>query len=303
VSWPGEEDRPDAAPLAEATEGVQPAAVDAIGGAQPLADEAFDAAVAMSVDAIGGVQPGVVQAIGGVQPAAVEALLFAAEGPLSPQSLRDVLARADSLDVAEGDVERVLRALQARYADEERGFALVEVGAGWELRTRPAYAAYVHELYRNPPVRLTRAALEVLAIVAYRQPCTRADVEEIRGVDCSRMLRTLLERSLVRIIGKADDVGRPLLYGTTPGFLEFFGLASLSELPTLKDYTELSEEHLVKLQALDDTLRANEAAPPQQLDLPSAPDAALPAADPLDAAAPTPPDSDDTTHRPESPDG
>jgi segregation and condensation protein B len=281
VSWPGEEHRDDASRSAEAVEGVHPAAVDAIGGVHPAA----------------------VDAIGGVHPAAVEALLFAAEGPVSPQTLRDVLARADSLDVAEGDVERVLRTLQVRFANEDRGFALVEVGAGWELRTRPAYAAYVHELYRNPPVRLTRAALEVLAIVAYRQPCTRADVEEIRGVDCSRMLRTLLERSLVRIIGKADDVGRPLLYGTTPGFLEFFGLASLSELPTLKDYTELTEEHLVKLQALDETLRANEATPPQQLDLPSASDATLPDDAPPERAVKAPTDSDDTTHRPESPDG
>lgn len=193
--------------------------------------------------------------------APIEALLFAAEGPLSAEVIRDAVARADDAVVAPSDVETALQTLRAEYASHERGFQLVELGSGWELRTRAAYAPYINALYQAPPVRLSRAALEVLAIVAYRQPVTRADVEDIRGVDCSRMLRTLLERELIRIIGKADDVGRPLLYGTAPTFLSFFGLSSLAELPTLRDYTELSDDHVVKLQELEETLRANAASP------------------------------------------
>lgn len=197
----------------------------------------------------------------GVRPAhytaAVEALLFAADAPLSAEALQTALATADETVVPLAWVDTALEELGALYADRDSGIQLVRVGEGWELRTRAAYGDYVRQLYSRPPVRLSRAALEVLAIVAYRQPCTRADVEDIRGVDSSRILRTLLDRSLLRILGKADDVGRPLLYGTSPTFLEFFGLTSLADLPTLKEYTELTEDHVVKLQEFDDTQRAN----------------------------------------------
>lgn len=189
-------------------------------------------------------------------PGAIEALLFASSEPLSIDVLAQALSTADDVPVAPAAVEAALELVAARYAGEGRGVQLVEVGGGWEFRTCAAQADYVRQLYKRPPVRLSRAALEVLSVVAYRQPCTRADVEDIRGVDCSRILRALLERGLIRIIGKADDIGRPLLYGTSPMFLEFFGLNSLGELPTLREYTELTEDHVVRLQEYDETVAA-----------------------------------------------
>ncbi len=208
-------------------------------------------------------------------PAAIEALLFAADAPLTFEVLQGALSNVDESVVPLEWVEDAVHALRERYSTEDRGFQLVAIAQGWELRTRAAYSDYVRQLYAKPPVRLSRAALEVLSVVAYRQPCTRADVEDIRGVDCSRLLRSLLDRSLIRIIGKADDVGRPLLYGTSQAFLEFFGLTALSELPTLKEYTELTEDHVVKLQELEETLRATEdAALPPSPDEPPAPTSA-----------------------------
>jgi segregation and condensation protein B len=115
----------------------------------------------------------------------------------------------------------------------------------------------VHVLFKRKPQRLHRAGLEVLAIIAYRQPVTRPEIDDIRGVDSSNTLRQLLERNLIRILGKSDEVGRPLIYGTTSEFLAFFGMQNLAELPTLREFTELTEEHMVKLQALDQTLNAN----------------------------------------------
>lgn len=191
-------------------------------------------------------------------PAALEAVFFAAEHPIGLNELCEVVSRVDDTVASPDVVRAAVVAVATSLSERGGGFVLTEVGGGWELRTRPEHADWVHAMYRRRPVRLSRAALEVLSIVAYRQPCTRAQIDEIRGVDSSSTLRQLLERELVRILGKADDVGRPLIYGTTPDFLSFFGLTSLSELPTLREYTELSEEHMVKVQELDETLRANE---------------------------------------------
>jgi segregation and condensation protein B len=194
--------------------------------------------------------------------AAVEAILLAADRPLTSAELAELATRVDEVEVPEAWIEQVLAVLVQRYSGQDRGFHLMRLGAGWEFRTRGAYADYVHALYRRRPVRLSRAALEVLATVAYRQPCTRADIDEIRGVDSSGVLRQLLERELIRIIGKSDDVGRPLIYGTTPRFLAFFGLSALSDLPPLREFTELSEDHLVRLQALEETLVRNATTAP-----------------------------------------
>jgi segregation and condensation protein B len=188
---------------------------------------------------------------------AVEAMLLAAEKALRVEEIAELLNRVDEVPVPLGWVEGILQVLLKRHSGDDRGFHLMRLGDAWEFRTRGAYSDYVHVMYRKKPVRLSRAALEVLAVVAYRQPCTRADVDDIRGVDSSATLRQLLERDLVRIIGKSDDVGRPLLYATTAKFLSFFGLSGLTDLPTLKEYTELSDENLVKLQELDATLAAN----------------------------------------------
>jgi segregation and condensation protein B len=189
--------------------------------------------------------------------AAIEAILLAADSPVSAEDVRETVQRVDGTPIAPGWIEASLSHLQSDMDERAGGFRLVEVGGGWEFRTRASLSAYVHEMYQRPATKLSRAALEVLAVVAYRQPCTRADIEEIRGVDCSRTLRALLDKSLLRILGKTDDVGRPMLYGTSPEFLTFFGLTSLTELPTLREYTELTQEHMVKVQALEETLQAN----------------------------------------------
>ena len=187
-----------------------------------------------------------------VMASAIEAILFASDGPVRTSDIIAVVEKVEKRPVHESVVHAALE----EYARElaERGAAIVPtpVARGWELRTHPAVAEYVRTMYERKPVKLSRAAMEVLSIVAYRQPCTRADVDDIRGVDCSSSLRQLCQRDLVRIIGRADDLGRPLIYGTTKEFLRFFGLESLSDLPTLKEFAELSEEHLETLAELDD---------------------------------------------------
>jgi segregation and condensation protein B len=119
---------------------------------------------------------------------------------------------------------------------------LDEVAGGWIFRTNASYAPFVRDLTKQRPVKLTRAQIETLAILAYRQPITRPELDDVRGVDCGPVLKLLLERDLVRILGKKDEPGRPILYGTTTQFLEFFGMKSLRDLPTLREFTELNED-------------------------------------------------------------
>ena len=166
----------------------------------------------------------------------VEALLFAAEKPLDLPSLRDVTRMDEAL------LRQAIALLQQRYSSGASGVVLVEVAGRWQLRTDPHLGAYVRRLLQVKPMRLTRAALETLAIVAYRQPVTRPEIEDLRGVDSGAVTKALLERKLIRILGKKDEPGRPLLYGTTKEFLELFSLRDLTQLPTLREFQELSEE-------------------------------------------------------------
>ncbi|HWE22312.1 MAG TPA: SMC-Scp complex subunit ScpB [Myxococcales bacterium] len=168
--------------------------------------------------------------------AVVEALLFAAEKPLDLDTLREVTQMEESL------LKESLESLQQRYAAGVSGTVLVEVAGRWQLRTDPQVGPYVRRMLQVKPMRLTRAALETLAMVAYRQPVTRPEVEDLRGVDSGAVLKALLERKLIRILGKKDEPGRPLLYGTTKEFLELFNLRDLTQLPTLREFQELSEE-------------------------------------------------------------
>ncbi len=166
--------------------------------------------------------------------AVVEAVLFTAGDPLSLSDLT-AICEAD-----EPSIREALTALQVEYRTARHGLQFVEVAGGYQLTTRPEYAAWVSRLHRLiREVRLTRPALETLAIIAYRQPLTRAEIEVIRGVDCAGVLRTLLERRLAKIAGRKAAVGRPLLYGTTREFLQCFGLKDLSELPTLQEFQAL----------------------------------------------------------------
>jgi len=151
----------------------------------------------------------------------------------------------------ERDGKRITTALEAlRERRADTGIQLVSVAGGWQLRTHPANGAWVAKLVAGRPQRLSRAMMETLAIVAYRQPITRPEIDEIRGVDCGPVLRTLLDRSLVRVIGKKEEVGRPMLYGTTPEFLKTFSLRDLTELPTLRDFHELGAAERAEVDAV-----------------------------------------------------
>jgi segregation and condensation protein B len=168
--------------------------------------------------------------------AIVESLLFAADAPLTVEKIRSVLETEDSQAI-----RSVLTGLMEEYDNQKRGFFLKEVAGGYQLRTRPQCREWVRRMRQSRPARLSRAAMETLAIIAYKQPVLRSDVEQLRGVDCGGVLRSLLERGIIRVLGRKDLPGRPMLYGTTKRFLEIFDLKDLSDLPTLEDLEELGE--------------------------------------------------------------
>ncbi len=166
--------------------------------------------------------------------AILEALLFVAEEPLPLPKLQEILG-----DAAPAETGAALHDLAMRLETDGRGLMVQEVAGGFRLATRPEIHPWVQRLQQVRPARLSRAALETLAIIAYRQPITRAEVEAIRGVAVDGVLRTLLERELVRMMGRKPDAGRPMLYGTSQQFLEHFGLRELGDLPTLREINEL----------------------------------------------------------------
>jgi segregation and condensation protein B len=171
----------------------------------------------------------------------VEALLFSAQKPLSAREVSTAIKSAGDADdlqpnefarTSEAEVAAALESLKIDYIQQGRAFQLLEKAEGWQLASDPAYAHYVRQLFpAAKPARLSPPALETLAIIAYRQPITRADVEAVRGVAVDGVLQNLMERGLVKIGGRAEVPGRPLLYETTQFFLEHFGLRNLDELP------------------------------------------------------------------------
>jgi segregation and condensation protein B len=157
----------------------------------------------------------------------IEALLFASDAPLSAGDL----ARGEE-DLTDEDVVKAIEALRADYEEEGRAFQIYEVAGGYQLLTRPEYSPHLERFETVPrSTRLSGAALEVLAIIAYRQPIGRSEIEEIRGVGSSHVLRTVQDLGLVDVVGRGEGLGRPLLYGTTNRFLDHFGFASLDDLP------------------------------------------------------------------------
>jgi segregation and condensation protein B len=175
----------------------------------------------------------------------IEAILFSAQKPLAAKEIADVLRRAGAEDelspnefakVREPEIAAALEQLKIDRIQQQSGFQLVEKAEGWQFATDPKYARWVRELFpANKPARLTSPALETLAIIAYRQPITRVDVEAVRGVTIDGVLQTLMERGLVKISGRAEIPGRPLLYETTQFFLDHFGLRNLDELPNVEE--------------------------------------------------------------------
>ena len=165
----------------------------------------------------------------------VESLLFVADGPQPVQRFVELLEGVDKQTIL-----AVLHELQAECEAPQRGVRLVEVAGGYQLRTAKANADWVKKFLGGRPARMGKATLETLAIIAYRQPITKAEIEAIRGVDVDGVIATLLERSLIRAVARKDVPGRPFLYGTTPEFLQLFNLKDLSHLPTLKEMDEIS---------------------------------------------------------------
>jgi segregation and condensation protein B len=195
----------------------------------------------------------------------VEALLFSTPEPLSTRQLMNAIKRTGQVDeltpnefsqTTEAQVAAALEQLKIDYIEQKRAFQLVEKANGWQLASDPDYSPWVRQLFpATKPVRLTPPSLETLAIVAYRQPITRADIEVVRGVAVDGVLQSLMERGLLKIAGRADVPGRPLLYETTQFFLEHFGLRDLDELPNAE---ELRKKYLP---SADVPKRANTSEP------------------------------------------
>lgn len=213
----------------------------------------------------------------------IEALLFAAHKPLSPQEIRAVLtASTDDTSgataapmkrVKEAEIAGAIEQLKIDYIQSERSFTIAEIASGFQLVSRPEYAPWLKKLLDvDRPTRLSPSALETLAIIAYRQPITRVEMESVRGVNVDGVLRTLLERGLVKITGRSELPGRPLQYGTTQVFLEHFGLRDLTDLPAI--------EELRRIEAKRQQTAA--AQPPVE------PPPAAPAEAPASPASPTP---------------
>ena len=172
-------------------------------------------------------------------PSILECIVFTAETALTLDRLSEMLP-----EFQRDEIRSALAELAAFHEGRAGGIQLAEVAGGWQFRTRPDYQQYVTRHIKAKSAKFSQSALETLAIIAYRQPITRAEVEHLRGVDCGGVLKTLLEKRLVRILGKKDIPGRPLIYGTSKEFLEVFGLKDLKSLPTLRE-----------IQALDDVPR------------------------------------------------
>ncbi len=166
----------------------------------------------------------------------IESLLFVTDIPLSIDRIKNILPQAERKEI-----RNALEALAEEYEARKGGFFLREVAGGYQIRTRPEYKEWIKRLIQPKAFRLSKAALETLAIVAYKQPIIRSDIEYIRGVDCGGILRTLLERKLIRVLGRKEIPGRPLIYATTKQFLEVFDLKDLKDLPTPEEIEKLSD--------------------------------------------------------------
>lgn len=183
----------------------------------------------------------------------IESLLFAADEPLTIDRLKNIITGADTKAI-----RMMLDELEADYEARQGGFFLKEVADGYQIRTRPDYKEYIRRLLKPKPQRLSKAALETLAIIAYKQPVIRSDIEHIRGVDCGGVLRVLLERQFIRVLGRKDIPGRPLIYATTKRFLEVFDLKNLKDLPSPKEIEEFGSALAEEMEAADREEAADE---------------------------------------------
>ena len=169
----------------------------------------------------------------------IESLLFVAQEPLTIDRFKKILEQAETREI-----RQALEEISVEFEARKGGFYLDRVAGGYQVRSRPEYSDWIKKLLQPKPFRLSKAALETLAIIAYKQPVIRSDVEHVRGVDCGGVLKVLLERGFIRVMGRKEIPGRPLIYGTTRRFLEVFGLETLKDLPTPKEIEELGDAPL-----------------------------------------------------------
>lgn len=167
----------------------------------------------------------------------VEALILSSSEPISAARLAEIIPYCNP-----GQAKDLVNELNTEYAEQDRSFEIWEVAGGFQIRTRAEFSGYLQKLQKERALRLSQAALETLSIIAYRQPTTRAEIEEVRGVDAGATVKSLLERHLIRIAGQREVPGRPMVYATTRRFLEVFGLERLKDLPTLRELDELARE-------------------------------------------------------------
>jgi segregation and condensation protein B len=166
----------------------------------------------------------------------IECLIFTSETPLTIENIKDVVE-----DVSKKELKELIEELMQEYQNLKRGIFIREVAHGYQFCTKPEYAQWIQKLKKSKPYHFSQPTLETLAIIAYKQPVTKAEIEAIRGVDCTGVLKSLLEKKLLTILGRKDVIGRPFLYGTTSKFLEVFGLENLASLPAVEEIGQLKD--------------------------------------------------------------
>jgi segregation and condensation protein B len=189
----------------------------------------------------------------------IESLLFVADEPLSIDRFKNIIGQAETKEI-----RQALEELGADYEARQGGFYLNQVAGGYQIRTRSEYMEWIKRLLQPKPLRLSKAALETLAIIAYKQPVIRSDVEHIRGVDCGGVLRVLLERKFIRVLGRKEIPGRPLIYATTKRFLEVFDLKNLKDLPTPKEIEEFGSALSENMDATANNAQGEPESSPQE---------------------------------------
>ncbi len=173
----------------------------------------------------------------------IEALVFCSPKPISIKEMQSCMTEMFEADVPEKDIVEAVEKLQEKYKADEYSFEPVKSGGGFQFLTKPAYQSSISILLKQQSKkRLSNSSLETLAIIAYKQPVTKSEVEQIRGVNCDYAVQKLLEKELIEIKGKSEGVGRPIIYGTSQNFIDYFGINDLNELPTLKDFEQKENE-------------------------------------------------------------
>jgi segregation and condensation protein B len=183
----------------------------------------------------------------------LEGIFFVSDSPVRLETLVEILPESNKEEILQG-----IGRIKTEYEDSSKGVELVEIAGGYQFRTKTRWAEWINRLKKAKTVKLSRSALETLAIIAYRQPIIRPAIEEIRGVDSGWVVRTLLEKGLVKMMGRKDLPGRPMIYGTTRSFLELFGLNTLADLPTLKEVQPPSAAEEIPMKEI---MRIDDASP------------------------------------------